>query len=484
MTDSAPPNVQSCRLPIRTKLLFGLGQGVEVSATFVANTFLLFYLTSVAGITPALAGTIIFLSLVVDAIADPLIGSWSDRSKSRWGRRLPFMVVGLPVICAASIALFAFPLAGGTFLAAALALLLNVSLRVGTSLYALPYAALTAELTSDYDERSSVTVYRMIFGFIATFVTVGPAFGIIFATKESYADRAAYVQLGLLLSAVVLAMGVICMLGIRRAVAASAAEDLTPVATAKSLVADLGDLLRNKSFVMLFLSSLIALVIAGSMNSLNLYAYSYFWKLPAKLNQVPILGFQVGLLIGIPATAMMLKRFEKRDVVIGGILVIAVSQAAAVLLAYGLLGPMPNPAATTVLAISSTIFGACNSLFFIAFSSMIADAVDEHEVMFGQRCEGLYFSALVFAAKAATGIGSLLAGLVLTTVGLKATAAAGAQIPAGSGTTLGLLWGAGHGFAFLLVLPFISRTRITRARHQELLQSLETLRAERQLAGS
>ena len=208
------------RLPIKTKLLFGLGQGVEVSATFVANTFLLFYLTSVAGISPAMAGTIIFLSLIVDAVADPLIGSWSDRSHSRWGRRLPFMVVAVPIICIASLALFSIPASGETVGAIGLALFLNVLLRVGTSLYALPYAALTAELTSDYDERSSVTVYRMIFGFIGTVLTIAPAFGLIFASKEAYASRGAYMQLGLLLSVVVLVMGSSCVFGVRRVVAA------------------------------------------------------------------------------------------------------------------------------------------------------------------------------------------------------------------------------------------------------------------------
>ena len=478
MSSSASCGTVNVRLPIRTKLLFGCGQGVEVSATFVANTFLLFYLTSVAGISPAVAGAIIFASLVIDAIADPLIGSWSDRSHSRWGRRLPFMVFGLPVICIASIALFGIAVSGDTVAAISVALLLNVSLRVGTSLYALPYSALTAELTSDYDERSSVTAYRMIFGFIGTVLTIAPAFGLIFATKEAYASRTAYMQLGLLLSAVVLVMGLICILGVRRAVAASPVEHLTPAATSKSFVEDLRDLLRNRSFVVLFTSALIALAVGGSMNALNLYAYSYFWKLPASLNQVPIMGFQIGLLLGIPVTALLLKHMEKRDVVILGLCTIAFGQTASVLIAHQFLGPLPNPAATAVLVGASGLFGACNSLFFIGFQSMIADAVDEHEARFGQRCEGLYYSALVFSAKAAVGIGSLAAGFVLSMVGLKANAGAGAaQIADQSATFLGLLWGAGHGLAFLIVLPLILTYRLDRERHRQLIRELDTQRA-------
>jgi len=461
------------RLPVRTKLLFGLGQGVEVSATFVANTFLLFYLTSVAGVSPSVAGTIIFLSLIVDAVADPLIGSWSDRSQSRLGRRLPFMVAGLPVICVASIALFGIPVSGSTVSAVGLALLLNVLLRVGTSLYALPYSALTAELTSDYDERSSVTVYRMIFGFVGTVLTLAPAFGLIFKTKEAYQSRGSYLQLGLLLTAVVLVMGLSCILGVRRTVAASRAEHLTPSATSKSLGSDLLDLGRNRSFLILFSSALIVLIIGGSMNALNLYAYSYFWKLPASLNQLPIIGIQVGLLLGIPVTAVTLKRIEKRDMVVIGVIAVAVGQTASVAIAHLFLGPLPNIAATTVLVIASVSFGVCNSLFFIAFQSMIADAVDEHEVKFGQRCEGLYYSALIFAAKAATGIGSLIAGLMLATVHLKGGSnSMGAALPEGAATTLGLLWGAGHGLAFFVVLPIIFKYGLNRTRHQQLIAQL------------
>ncbi|MFW2851206.1 MFS transporter [Sphingomonas sp. TX0543] len=467
------------RLPVRTKLLFGVGQGVEVSATFVANTFLLFYLTSVVGISPAVAGTVIFLSLLVDAVADPLIGSWSDRSQSRWGRRLPFMIGGLPVICIASLALFGIPISGGTVSAIGLALLSNILLRVGTSIYALPYAALTAELTTDYDERSSVTVYRMIFGFVGTVLTIAPAFGVIFTTKEDYASRSAYVQLGLLLTVVVLTMGLACIIGVRRAVASSAAEHLPPSATSKSFLEDLKDLARNRSFMVLFTSALIVLIIAGSMNALNLYAYNHFWKLPAAQNQFPIVGFQVGLLLGIPLTALILQRMEKRDVIVLGIIVVAVGQASSVLTAYQWLGPLPTPAATAVLVVASVSFGACNSLFFIGFQSMIADAVDEHELKFGQRCEGLYFSALVFSAKAATGIGSLVAGLVLSSVGLKATANTVAVLPERSATFLGLLWGAGHGLAFLVVLPLILTYRLGRARHQEIIVELNQRRSTR-----
>lgn len=475
------------RLPLRTKLLFGCGQGVEASASLLANTFLLFFLTNIAGFAPSLSGTIIFLSLVVDAVADPLIGSWSDRTRSRWGRRLPFMVVGLPLMCLAALALFSIPLPSSMVAAIAIALLLNISLRVGTSLYALPYSALTAELTDDYRERSSVALYRMLFGFIGMLATIGPAFGLVFTSQAAFASRGSYVSLGILLSAVVLVLGSVCMLAARSSIRADRAEHrlLLPAST-KPFMGNVRDLLRNPSFVWLFLSALLILVIGGSVNALNLYAYTYFWKLPAAMNQLPILAFQGGLLVGIPVSAWMLDRMEKRDAVLAALLAVVVTQILPIACALLFFRDLPDPRATTLLAIATGVFGAANSLFFIGFQSMVADAVDEHEEKFGQRCEALYYSALIFSAKAAVGIGSLIAGLVLTIVGMKSGGVEASVAPIGpdAARLLGLLWGPAHGLAFLLSVPLLLRYRLNRERHHLVLHGLERLRVLRDLPPS
>ena len=92
------------RIGLATKLLYGSGQAVDAVVQAVINTFLLFYLTAVCGMSGAAAGSIFLVSLVVDGLLDPFIGRQSDNWRSAWGRRLPFMIVALlPMMIAAAL---------------------------------------------------------------------------------------------------------------------------------------------------------------------------------------------------------------------------------------------------------------------------------------------------------------------------------------------------------------------------------------------
>lgn len=464
------------RLSIGQKFMFGTGQMVESGVTFVAATFLLYYLTNVCGLAPAVAGTVLFVSLVVDAIADPLIGSASDRLKSRWGRRLPFMIVGLPILTLAGCALFMIPTGYGSSATLAFALVANIALRLGTSCYSLPYSSLTAELTSDYSERSSIAAYRAFFNFVGAVACVLPAFQLIFNAPGKMDSAPAYVQLGLLLAGVMLVAGSVCIVGIWKLATPRNEQDVAFAAKHNSIVSDMRDLLRNRSFVLLFATCLLFLVVSGSMQALNLYAYKYYWHLTADQNQTPVLVMQLGMFFGIPIAALLFKRVEKRTgMLIGVVLVVLAQGLPGLLTKVGVLAGVPL---ITVLCTMSAVFGFSSAILFIGIQSMVADSIDEHEYKFGTRCEGLYYSSVVFASKAAIGIGSLLAGLMLSAVGLKGAekAATEPQLSEASGQLLGMLWGPGHAALFLIVLPLLMAYRIDRKEHNRIIMALAARR--------
>lgn len=459
------------RLSVRQKLMFGTGQAVESGITFVAATFLLYYLTNVCGLDPAMAGTVLFISLVVDAIADPLIGSASDRLKSRWGRRLPFMIGALPILIVASCALFMIPTVYGSTVTLACALAANIVLRLGTSCYALPYSSLTAELTSDYGERSSIAAYRAFFNFVGAVACVMPAFHLIFNAPGKMSSAPAYTQLGLLLAGVVLVAGLICIAGIWKLAAPRSGQDVAFAAQHNSVASDMRALVRNPSFVLLFLTCLLFLVISGSLQALNLYVYKYYWQLTAEQTQTPVLAMQVGMFVGIPIAALLYQKIEKRaGMLIGVIMVVLAQGLPGLMIKMGLLTGVPL---VMILCVMSVVFGLSSSILFIGIQSMVADCIDEHEYRFGTRCEGLYYSSLVFAAKAAVGIGSLLAGLMLSVVGLKgAGQAVEPQLPEASAQLLGMLWGPGHALLFVIVLPLLMAYRIDRKEHKRIIAEL------------
>ena len=96
MTDDTLTALAAKPLSLPLKLSYGSGQAVDAVVQATVGSFLLFYLTAVCGMSGTAAGSIFLISLVIDGLLDPYIGRLSDRWRSRWGRRLPFMVVALP----------------------------------------------------------------------------------------------------------------------------------------------------------------------------------------------------------------------------------------------------------------------------------------------------------------------------------------------------------------------------------------------------
>lgn len=461
-----------------TKICYGSGQAVDAVIQAVVNTFLLFYLTAVCGLSGSAAGSIFLVSLVADALLDPFIGRLSDNWRSRWGRRLPFMTVAmLPMMLAVGL-MFSLPQGLSASLLYAYVLILNIALRVGLSVFALPHSALTAELTSDYTERSVISTFRALFIVLGTAGALLPAFMLIFAAPDALQARGAYPSLGLLAALLIGGFGLSCILGIFRRAARLPMPE-TGGHAQPGFFTDLLQLFRNPSFVPLFFGAVLVLVGQGATGALNLHAYRYFWKLPPALIQLPLLMLPVGMLLGTIAAGLLLKRIEKRDGVLGAVALLGAYQCIVTLCAVAGFVVPGSTVGIGLVAISGLLFGVCGALCFVCFYSMIADAVDEHDHLFGVRREALYAAALMIGAKAATGLGAFLAGVGLQLIGFAAPAEAStALIPSNIANGVGLLWGPGAAIIVLASLPFLLRYRVDRARHAEIVASLAERRRD------
>ncbi|MGD2177821.1 MAG: MFS transporter, partial [Anaerolineae bacterium] len=155
-------------LELRTKLLYGVGDtGFSLTTTIIGAIFLIF-MTDVVGLAPGIAAIAIFAGRSWDYINDPIFGHISDRTRTRWGRRRPFLLFGaLPFALAFAMLWWRPPWDRDIFLAAYYALAYMVFDATATFIY-MPYFALTPELTSDYDERTSLTTYRMFFSILGS----------------------------------------------------------------------------------------------------------------------------------------------------------------------------------------------------------------------------------------------------------------------------------------------------------------------------
>jgi GPH family glycoside/pentoside/hexuronide:cation symporter len=449
------------KLPFRHTLGYSAGQVVDGIVNQSLGIFLLFYVTTVCGLPGGLAGAALATGLVVDAVLDPLIGSSTDGWRSRLGRRLPFMMVGLPAIAILFVAIFSLPTGISNAALFVWLTVLSVLLRIATSLFILPYSAVGAELSEDYAERSSIMAWRWGIGMLGTLVAVVLGFGVFFKTGTTHRD--AYTPFALTLAVIFVTFGLISL----RTVGKTLDRQHPPVRGAGGLHArvwrELGEVFRNRSFRILFGSALLFFSALGTHATLGLHVNTYFWHFTPKQTQTVTLAIFLGLLLGAPLAGPLLQRLEKRTVLIIGLVGLAVAET--VPTALRLAGVFPFQGDQLMWIISAVVFigGVLMAAAAIAFSSMMADAADEHEHLFGARREGLYFAGWAFAGKAAAGVGALIAGTVLQLIAFPTDIAqhggAAAVLPDTMIRWLGFFYGPGAGLLYLggIIATFMYR---------------------------
>ena len=469
---------RSGRLGLGALTAYGAGAMVQDTIQYGLNTLLLFYLTIVCGLSGSAAGVALGIALVVDAFVDPLVGSLSDNSRSRHGRRHPWMAASALPIGLAFVMLFSVPagLSGAALFAWALFALLAV--RIGLSCFTVPYIALGAELSDDYAERSVIVASRVLFTVVATAVGAFLAFGLFMRGVGGQTHRDAYPPFALSCGLVVFVAAALSTLGTLRSRGRLHAAPPAQGAALGRLVAEVVEVFRNPSFRVLFLACLILFVGLGAATALTLHANTYFWKIPSRAILIITLVYTVGILGGVFVAGFLGRWLEKRTLALAGIGLLGLCQLAPAALKVA--GVIPPAAYVPTLMIAHTLAGAGVSFALIGFQSMMADAADEHEHLFGARREGLYFAGISFSAKASSGIGAVIAGLVLDIIGfphgLGAGVAAAHAIPAEAVRNLGLLYGPGASVITALSVATLLGYKRGRADHAEIRDALDRRR--------
>ncbi|RYE51519.1 MAG: hypothetical protein EOP21_01190 [Hyphomicrobiales bacterium] len=293
----------------------------------------------------------------------------------------------------------------------------------------------------------------------------------------------AYRLFGIWLAFLILLFGASCLIGIWRAVLALPAplyeEEPPPFST------EVANLTRNPSFIRVFLAAILILVGQGITLALNIHAFRYFWQIPADQTQLPLMALVLGQAIGLPIAAIMSRLAEKRSGMMFAVIVTAIYTLAITLVASAGLLPVGTRLSLGLVLMNAIVLGASSTLFVVSLFSMMADAVDEHDHLFGVKREALYAAALLLGAKAATGIGGFIAGVGLELIGFSTATGEGGAI-AGSGPlrsteaidNLGLLWGVVPPFLLFLSLPLLFGYALTKKRHAFIIEQLSARGAD------
>jgi len=459
------------RIPFRTKLFYGVGSIAEGTKVTAFNVFLLFYYNQVLGVSGTLSGIAIFIALCVDAVTDPLVGSLSDNFHSRWGRRHLFMYSAALPMALCFFVLFNPPSSLGQ---TGLFLWLTVwaiGVRVAMAFYLVPSGAMLPELTSNYDERTSLVSYRYLCGWMGGLVTAQMGYLYFFAPSAQFADGRlnprAYSLFAFACAIIVAAAILTSSAGTHHLIAHMRTPSQPTPFSLRRLLQELREALGNYSYLMLICASLFTAASAGFQDVMSLYVGTYFWGLTTGQIAVLVYAYMIATLIASVFVHSLTQRFDKKTTVIG--LALFASVAGPLPIFLRLLGAMPangTPLLLLLLFLHILVIVAIIIMVQIIFASMLADTVDEHELLTGKRQEGIFLSALSFTGKATSGLGGLLAGVALDIISFPKGAAIG-TVPAGTILKLGFVVGPGLMGLHLLSLLFVSRYRITREYHQQ-----------------
>jgi GPH family glycoside/pentoside/hexuronide:cation symporter len=470
--------------PVSVKFFYSLGQVVE-SGYLAINTFIFFYYTAVLGLSGTLVGVALALSLCLDGFADPLIGSWSDSVRSRFGRRLPVMLIGAPVTFLTMGLLFAPPSGLSPFLLFGWLVATKMGVRAFASMFNIPYFALGGEMADDYVERARIVAWRLMGGILATVLITALAYSYFFAGETGLLRRDAYPAFGWTIAGLILAGALVSCLGVWRYAARLPQPTVPTEPMLPRLLSEVREVFSNRSFRILFVSMLLFTSAAGLNAALNNHAFVFVWKLKSSTIQFVSYALLAGITAGIPITPLLLKRMEKKTAMIWGlVLVIAPWMVLPVLRALGLFTPAGDAALPWLIGMTF-IVGVGSGLIFIALPSMMADAADEHEHLYGVRREGLYFSGLGFAGKAAGGVGAMVGGFALDLMRFPRDAGGpvGAAVPEDVLGKLILAWGVLPAALSIVGAVIFMSYAIGRTRQEEIAAALKLKRAADVSAG-
>ena len=403
------------RVDRRTKLLYGVGDIAMAIKAVLFGLFTLFFYTSVMGLSGTLVGIAAGIGLVWDALIDPYIGSLSDRTRSRFGRRYPFMLAGA-LSMGISLWLFFAPPRGLSALGMFLWLLgTGLLVRTTTSVFGVPYFALGAELSQDYHERTQIAGIRGIVALVGTLITAGLSFLVFFPDRVPGVDPklnyASYPAMGFTFGLLMTLAGLIATFGTRHS-GTNPAADGPSSSEAMTFFADFVQSLRNPDFRVMFASvSLFFLAVAMNI-TLSIHYYTHYVKITASN---VLSGFQVVFYIsgavGVVVWLRVSRHVEKRRLYLFcAVMTALLLLGARWLLGEGSLFGVGNPVPVLV---GHGLAGFFGSILWFMPGSMIADIADEDELATGQRREGSFFGVFFFGQQLATGIAALAAGVLI-----------------------------------------------------------------------
>ena len=398
-------------LSLGQKAGWGLADMGIVVFVIVKQLLILAFMNSFLGIPIALAGAVTTAVLIFDIITDPIIGYFSDKTVSRFGRRAPWMLVGAVVLALAMIGLFAVPENFTTSASLIWVIVFFMISTLGFTMVSIPYGAMAGEMTLDKKERSSMTAWRMAFASLG--ILVGGALIPILAgdTKSGYTFAAICVAPLIILS-------IWCSVFFTR----NAPRTLVPSQQNFSYILKL--VLANRAFVTLvilygIMTLAIALITAGlpfaAMYLIMDDGNSLLSGVAKGLGTLSLMfaAFVIGSIISQALWVKLSNLYGKVAAQLIGILCY-------IALLIFIFFSLPNYNVTLIAGLF-ILAGMTNGSYQQIPWALYPDLMDVTREKSGESIEGAFSAVWLFGQKVANAISPLILGFILSLYGWKET---------------------------------------------------------------
>ncbi len=387
------------QLPRLTKFIYGSGDtGFSLTTTIIGAYFAIF-LTDVVGIAPGVAAAAIFIGRSWDYINDPIIGHISDRTRTRWGRRRPYLLFGGFPFVLTFLMLWWIPPWENVILQAAYYSIAYILFDAAATFLYMPYFALTPEMTSDYDERTSLTTYRMFFSILGSLLAFTIPLMIIGTFAPENATR-------VLIMATL--FGVISILPFFPVFLATRERPEYLEQEKPTLRQSLRSAKNNRPFIYGLIVFLLTWVSVEIVQAILIFYIKYVVQRESESDMIMGTIF-ITAIFALPVWEWVSRRWSKRRAYIAGIAFWAGVQVI-------LITVTPSTGLWLILVLCF-LAGIRVAAAHVLPWAIIPDAIEWGEYQTGERHEGMYYSLITLTKKAAASFAVPLALLLLDITG-------------------------------------------------------------------
>jgi GPH family glycoside/pentoside/hexuronide:cation symporter len=408
------------KIPVPQKIGYGIGAIVTViSTTAIANLISLFFNIGL-GINPALLGIAIALPRIWDGVTDPLVGSISDNTRSRFGRRLPYILIGGILVGIVFAMLWMAPRDWSKEAIFAYFLVISLMFYTATTIFSVPHGALGLEMTNDYHERTRLFAYA---GFFVNVAALAPPWFYWIANRNFFQDEVEGIKwVGICVGISLIAAAIVCVY-ICKEPKFQQAKTQEKINVWESFATTC----KNKIFLRLVIIVVMVTVgfhlVTGFANYITIY-YLYAGDKGAASSLLALNGTVwaiTAILAVFPMTWISERLGKAKTVQI--FLVIMGAGSLLKWLCY-------SPTYPLLTLIPTLMLSAGMLVLYSLVNAMNADICDEDEIKTGKRREGSYNAAYGWWSKVGMSLAALISGFLLNATGFDA------ELPTQAASTL------------------------------------------------